>query len=473
MPEDGVPLSPNHNLLTSSEVLKIARIFVDNGVKKIRLTGGEPTLRKDLMEIVAGLNELRAFGLENIGITTNGVALKRRLCDLHASGLNHINISLDTLDKFKFELMTRRRGLSSVLQSIQEAVSVGFDQVKINVVIINRVNDDELTKFVEFTRENRVNVRFIEYMPFNGNKWNGDKFISYKNMLARIRESYPDIQKLTDDKNDTTKAFKVSGFKGQFGFISSMSEHFCGTCNRLRILADGNMKVCLFGNSEVNLRDIIRSNASDSELLSTISAAVKRKKKQHAGMEELSKLPNRPMILIGDQLFPKLHSRLYSTSTLTHVDASGKASMVNISQKTPTIRRACATSRVSFTSPHAFNLLSSNAISKGDVLTVAQIAGIQSAKATSTLIPLCHPIPLSHISVKFELDEDALCVNIEASVETDAKTGVEVEAMTAACIASVTIFDMCKGVDKRIRIDNLKVLSKSGGSSDTYLHMKE
>jgi GTP 3',8-cyclase / cyclic pyranopterin monophosphate synthase len=281
MPEEGVPLQPTENLLTSPEIMKLARLFVGQGVKKIRLTGGEPTIRKDFIEIVQGLNSLKDLGLEKIGVTTNGIALKRKLPSLKEAGLDQLNISLDTLDPMKFELLTRRRGHETVLSSVYQAVDLGFEAVKLNVVVMNKVNDSEVVDFVNLTKDLPINVRFIEYMPFGGtlviyflgNKWNTSKFISYSDMLDNIRYLHPTITKGLDEPNDTCKSYHIPGFKGKFGFITSMSEHFCGTCNRLRICADGNMKVCLFGNTEVSLRDMVRADQSDEELLEIISAA--------------------------------------------------------------------------------------------------------------------------------------------------------------------------------------------------------
>lgn len=144
-------------------------------------------------------------------------------------------------------------------------------------------NKDEICDFVDFTKNRKVDVRFIEYMPFTGNKWDTSNMVTFKEMVDIIKEKYPDFQSLPNGPNDTSKAYKVPGFEGQVGFITSMSEHFCGTCNRLRLTADGNLKVCLFGNTEVSLRDALRSGSSEDELINLISAAVKRKKKQHAG----------------------------------------------------------------------------------------------------------------------------------------------------------------------------------------------
>ncbi|TPX69081.1 hypothetical protein SpCBS45565_g02743 [Spizellomyces sp. 'palustris'] len=490
MPAEGVPLSPKDHILSTPEVLRLAKLFVTEGVTKIRLTGGEPTIRKDLMDIIAGLNDLRSIGLKTIGMTTNGLALKRKLPALREAGLDQLNISLDTLDVFKFELMTRRRvatmkGFQNVMDSITGAVSVGFDAVKLNAVVIKNVNDDEVVRFVELTKDLPINVRFIEYMPFDGNKWNEAKFVSYKNMLARIKETYPEVIKLTDDANDTSKAYAVPGFSGKIGFITSMSEHFCGSCNRLRLLADGNLKVCLFGNAEVNLRDAMRSGVQDDKLLDVIGAAVKRKKKQHAGKLRIP--PDFPVTAGGviitntpssasqlAALWPtpsrvqEIPIRHRSTSSkLTHTDASGRATMVDVSSKTATLRTATAKGRV-LMSAEAFSLVKTNAIKKGDVLTVAQIAGIHAAKQTGVLIPLCHPLPLSRIDVRLDLDDDNQCVNVAATVSCRGQTGVEMEAIVAVSVACCTVYDMCKAVDRGIRIHDVRVVEKTGGKSGDY-----
>jgi cyclic pyranopterin phosphate synthase len=299
MPEEGVDLQPEEKLLSTDEILRIARVFVSQGVTKIRLTGGEPTVRKDIVDLVEQLGQLRSIGLKEIAMTSNGIALKRKLPALVAAGLTHLNLSLDTLDQMQYQLMTRRRGFEAVLACIDQAIELGISPIKINCVVINRINDREIGDFVEFTRTRPIEVRFIEYMPFDGNRWNKDKMVSYADMLARIQLRFPSFMKVQDAKNDTAKVWQVPGFLGKVGFITSMTNHFCGTCNRLRITSDGNLKVCLFGNTEVSLRDMMRSSADDSALLEVIGAAVKRKKKQHAGLTELETMKNRPMILIG------------------------------------------------------------------------------------------------------------------------------------------------------------------------------
>nr|XP_045365314.1 molybdenum cofactor biosynthesis protein 1 isoform X5 [Camelus bactrianus] len=317
MPEEGVPLTPKADLLTTEEILTLARLFVKEGVDKIRLTGGEPLIRPDVVNIVAHLlasartssliplpvvspAQLRQLeGLRTIGITTNGINLARLLPQLQKAGLSAINISLDTLVPAKFEFIVRRKGFHKVMEGIHKAIELGYSPVKVNCVVMRGLNEDELLDFVALTKGLPLDVRFIEYMPFDGNKWNFKKMVSYKEMLDTLRQRWPELEKLPEEESSTAKAFKIPGFQGQVSFITSMSEHFCGTCNRLRITADGNLKVCLFGNSEVSLRDHLRAGASEEELLSIIGAAVGRKKRQHAGMFNISQMKNRPMILIG------------------------------------------------------------------------------------------------------------------------------------------------------------------------------
>ncbi|KAK4882912.1 hypothetical protein RN001_006231 [Aquatica leii] len=297
MPAEGVKLSPNGKLLTTDEVLRVAELFVKEGVKKIRLTGGEPTVRKDLTDIIGNLKKLK--NLETVAMTTNGLVLTRQLVALQKAGLDMINISLDTLKKDKFEYITRRKGWERVMMGIDLALQLGYNPVKVNCVVTRGFNDDEVLDFVQFTQERNVDVRFIEYMPFGGNKWELEKMMPYNEMIKLIRSKWPEFGKLSNEPNDTSKAWKVPGFIGQVGFITSMSEHFCGTCNRLRITADGNLKVCLFGNTEVSLRDALRSGCREDDLVALIGAAVRRKRKQHAGMLNLAHMENRPMILIG------------------------------------------------------------------------------------------------------------------------------------------------------------------------------
>ncbi|XP_064602274.1 molybdenum cofactor biosynthesis protein 1-like [Liolophura sinensis] len=298
MPEEGVDLTPKQRLLSTSEIITLSKLFVKEGVTKIRLTGGEPLVRADLPALIGELSKLKSEGLKSIAMTTNGVTLARKLPVLKEAGLDQLNISLDTLIPAKFEFITRRKGWQKVIEGIDVALQLGYDPVKVNCVVMRGTNEEEICDFVAFTEKKNVDIRFIEYMPFDGNKWNFKKMVAYQEMLDTITARWPQFSRLPDLPNDTSKAYKVPGFKGQVGFITSMSENFCGGCNRIRLTADGNLKVCLFGNSEVSLRDALRSGVSEEEITEVIGCAVKRKKKQHAGMFNISQMKNRPMILI-------------------------------------------------------------------------------------------------------------------------------------------------------------------------------
>lgn len=338
MPEEGVPQSPPQHLLTTPEIYLLSSIFVAQGVTKIRLTGGEPTVRRDILPLMHQIGSLRSHGLKELCLTTNGISLHRKLDSMAEAGLTGINLSLDTLDPYQFQIMTRRQGLSAVQRSISRILEMNRAgagiKLKINCVVMRGLNDREIIPFVELGREQDIEVRFIEYMPFDGNKWSKGKMLSYKEMLDIIREKHPSLRKVQDHKNDTSKTYEVPGFVGKMGFITSMTHNFCGSCNRLRITSDGNLKVCLFGNAEVSLRDIIRKlnngnpideaafealkqiemerqqglsvsagplggSDHERELLRVIGLAVKGKKEKHAGMGELENMKNRPMILIG------------------------------------------------------------------------------------------------------------------------------------------------------------------------------
>ncbi|KAI3444932.1 hypothetical protein Pfo_001597 [Paulownia fortunei] len=297
MPAEGVGLTPSPQLLSQNEIVRLANLFVSSGVTKIRLTGGEPTIRKDIEEICLQLSNLS--GLKTLAITTNGITLANKLPRLKECGLSLLNISLDTLVPAKFEFMTRRRGHERVMKSIDAAIELGYNPVKVNCVVMRGFNDDEICDFVELTREKPINVRFIEFMPFDGNVWNVKKLVPYSEMLDIVVKQFTGLKRILDHPTETAKNFRIDGHQGTVSFITSMTEHFCAGCNRLRLLADGNFKVCLFGPSEVSLRDPMRRGVDDNELKEIIGAAIKRKKAAHAGMFDIANTPNRPMIHIG------------------------------------------------------------------------------------------------------------------------------------------------------------------------------
>ncbi|KAL1302716.1 hypothetical protein AAFC00_003072 [Neodothiora populina] len=777
MPEEGVPLSPQAHLLTTPEIFYLSSLFVSQGVTKIRLTGGEPTVRPDIVPLMQQIGSLRSKGLRELALTTNGISLHRKLDKMVEAGLTGLNISLDTLDPFQFQILTRRKGFEAVMRSIDRVLETNRlgagIKLKVNCVVMRGINDREIIPFVEMGREKDIEVRFIEYMPFDGNKWSERKMLPYGEMLDMIRGKYPGLRKVEGHFNDTSKTYEVPGFVGKLGFITSMTHNFCGSCNRLRITGDGNLKVCLFGNAEVSLRDLMRKDNNnqpidqaafeaikelemnrrqglveatgpqwidrEAELLDVIGMAVKRKKEKHAGIGELENMKNRPMILIAERKetghmevsrvkrmarSPVLsanswsqiplhllhsnvsntsHARLYSTSsasrreaqvsnaeetsthevhdeknynadaeaelmvdvkdgavpafqslgalfpermhaadspllstgtrseaepessptkspssdrealtleserrsnlrantsndrraslqdkatkpvsehqsnsasregganpsnttlapsekseyqvyrpthfqhshkgsrkamgsddgnslrapwelprdaatspssildpnatanlgavsndplplpvtskrsgspTLTHVTSTGEAQMVDVSRKPSTHRSATALNFIRFSNPETLELIKENSIKKGDVLGVARVAGIMAAKRCSDLIPLCHPLALSKVGIKFYMVEPQERITwvrsskkragggvvIEAKVDCFGPTGVEMEALTAVSVAALTVFDMCKAVDRDMLIDSAAVILKTGGASGT------
>lgn len=296
MPAEGVPLKPKADILTFEEIVRLSILFASLGINKIRLTGGEPLIRKDVESLVQKLAEIP--GIDQLAITTNGLLLESKLDKLKAGGVTHLNISLDTLRPERFADISRRPGHEKVLRAIDKALELGYAPIKINCVVLKGFNDDELVDFVELGRERALDIRFIEFMPFNGNEWSSGGFLSYRAMLE-IVESRLELEKLGSGDNEVSKGYRVPGFVGTVGFISSMSDDFCSGCNRLRMTADGNLKVCLFGQSEVSLRDAMRDGANDSELEVLIRASIQKKKAAHDGMYAIASRPGRPMILIG------------------------------------------------------------------------------------------------------------------------------------------------------------------------------
>ncbi|XP_078048926.1 molybdenum cofactor synthesis 1 isoform X2 [Augochlora pura] len=451
MPAEGVTLTQKNGILRTEEIIKITSLFVEEGVHKVRLTGGEPTVRKDIVDIIAGLKELS--GLKQIAITTNGLTLTRQLPSLQRAGLDAINISLDTLKEDRFEQFTRRKGWSRVIAAIDLAIQLGYNPVKVNCVVMNGFNSDELIDFVNLTKDRPVDVRFIEYMPFQGNKWNENKMVSFDSMKKIIRNVYPDLQRLSSEYNDTSKAYHVPGFTGQIGFITSMSEHFCNSCNRLRITADGNLKVCLFeGKGEVSLRDALRSGASDESLKEMIGVAVRRKKKQHAVKMKLLKRKSckdtlqantpsgdLPRTFVSSHKFSNTR-RMYSS--LSHVDKDGKARMVDVGSKIESKRVAVAKGVVQIDTVIR-KLIVENNCKKGDVLSVAQLAGIMGAKRTPDLIPLCHPVSLSYANVFLHLNEKTNRIEITAEVR-------------------------CSAAPTMLKITDIELISKTGGTKGDF-----
>jgi cyclic pyranopterin phosphate synthase len=297
MPREHMAFRPQEELLTFDEILRVAGIFAGMGVRKVRLTGGEPLVRKGLPLLVEQLANME--GIETVGLTTNGVLLKQYAAELKSAGLQALNISLDTLRQERFTAITKQDEFTAVSDGIAAALECGFTPLKLNIVVIKGVNDDELPDFVLLTKDSPVNVRFIEYMPFDSNHWSEAGFMPFSEMRDVISAEYDLLPMTGGDAHAVAKDFHVPGFRGNVSFITSISEHFCGGCNRVRLTADGTVKPCLFSKAETNLRGILRDGGSDARLESAIREAVGAKWFSHPPGDTLCGLVNRSMIQIG------------------------------------------------------------------------------------------------------------------------------------------------------------------------------
>ncbi|MBS0663770.1 MAG: GTP 3',8-cyclase MoaA [Verrucomicrobia bacterium] len=296
MPADGLVWKERAEILTFEEIERIAGLLVRQGVRKIRLTGGEPTMRRDLEVLIARLRALP--GLQSLVMTTNGLRLADRAARYRAAGLDGLNVSLDTLRPDRFEQMTRRTGLERVRHGLEAALAAGFATVKLNVVVMRGLNDDELPDFARLARTSPLEVRFIEFMPFDRNEWSTDRLVPYAEMRRRV-ESAVTLQPLAAGPNAVAREFAVAGGAGRIGFVTSMTEDFCAGCNRLRLTADGRLKNCLFSVGEADLRGPLRAGADEAELLAVIRGCVREKWAGHPPPAELAALHNRAMIQIG------------------------------------------------------------------------------------------------------------------------------------------------------------------------------
>ena len=300
MPEEGISLTPKSNLMTAEEILHIAKTFVAVGVTKIRLTGGEPLVRKDAKKIILDLGKLGV----DLTITTNGILVPNYIETFKTAGIQTVNISIDSLEKAKFNQITRRNYFDEVMKNIDLLLQEGFC-VKLNVVLIKDFNDNEIIDFIRLTKDKNIQVRFIEFMPFSGNQWDKSKLVSYAEMMDILQTEYPfnEIERLTDAPNDTSKNFKIASHLGRFAIISSVTNPFCSTCNRIRLTADGKLKNCLFSNSETSLLETLRAGES---ILPLIYQNLIAKKAVRGGMDDDLKFQNpdlfsqnRTMIAIG------------------------------------------------------------------------------------------------------------------------------------------------------------------------------
>lgn len=291
MPEEGVPLLARDELLSFEEIERLATLFVQLGVRKIRVTGGEPLVRRDIDALVARLGRLKALGLVRLAMTSNALLLRQHLPALRAGGLDAVNLSLDTLRPDRFRAITLRDGCEETIAAIRAAAEAGFDKVKVNAVVMAGVNDDELVDLArEFAREHPIDVRYIEYMPFEGNHWgDGLRMFPAASIRARLEEQLVLEPLGLDETALMYQARERDGraFRGRIGIISSMTEPFCATCNRMRLTADGHFRWCLLDEGEIDLRAPLRAGATDAALSALIEDGLSRKKPGHAPTDEL------------------------------------------------------------------------------------------------------------------------------------------------------------------------------------------
>ena len=286
MPEEGVPSLDHTEILTYEELLRVARAAVRLGIWKIRVTGGEPLVRKGVLGFLSELARLP--GVRDLCLTTNGILLAETAAELRRAGLRRVNVSLDTLRPERFERIARRGGLDRVLAGIRAAREHGLRPVKVNVVAMRGVNDDELPDFVDFARAEDVEVRFIEFMPGSG-EWDESRVIPAAEVLERLSSRFrlEPVRELRSSGPSRTYQLPDGT---RIGVISPLSDHFCGTCNRLRLTAAGRLRTCLFSSREIDLRRVLRSGVGDGVLEAVLRGAVARKPPGH-GMESTAPAP--------------------------------------------------------------------------------------------------------------------------------------------------------------------------------------
>ncbi len=298
MPHEGISLLGHRDVLSFEEIERIASAAARLGIRRVRLTGGEPLVRKGVIGLAGVL--MKMPGIEDVSLTTNGTLLTEHAAALRSAGMRRINISLDTLDAEKYKRITRGGDIQKVLDGISAARREGFSPIKINVVAMRGINDDEIEEFARLTIERPVHIRFIEFMPIDiATDWDKDSFISSsetREIIRRVGVLNP-VDKC--NKSGPAEMYRLEGAAGQLGFISPLSNHFCDTCNRMRLTADGKLRTCLFSDEEIDLKEVLRSGVTDQVLEETIAEAIKSKPKGHSISEPSFKKCRRNMSAIG------------------------------------------------------------------------------------------------------------------------------------------------------------------------------
>jgi cyclic pyranopterin phosphate synthase len=285
MPEGGISLLKHNEIISYEDIIRLAKILSNHGVNKIRITGGEPLARKGLSGFIKQISEINR--IKDISMTTNGIFLEKYALELYNAGLKRINVSLDSLKQDRFSRITRTGNLKCVLDGVKLAKKIGFNPVKINTVLIKGINDDEIIDFVNFAKELELNLRFIEYMPIGGNI---TETVTSKEIEEKIKLKFPDFaltagvqgdNKRSCAKDSVSKEFGFKNGSAVIGFISPLSEHFCGDCSRLRLTASGKLRLCLFYDEEYNIKDILLNERDDDAVFEKISDIIKLKQYKH------------------------------------------------------------------------------------------------------------------------------------------------------------------------------------------------
>ncbi len=275
MPPSGVEVKPRCDILRYKDLLRLIEIFAGIGIRKVRLTGGEPLVRKGIIGFIDQINHIP--GIEQITLTTNGVALGKMATPLINAGVTKVNISLDSLDRAKYKHITGADELLRARNGIQAAIDAGFKSVKINMVVMKGVNDDEVGKFVELTKSMKIQVRFLEFMPATPSVWSDEKFIPITEVKKRVGEIEKLVPCAKEQWSGPAKVYKFNEALGEIGFIAAVTSHFCGDCNRLRLTSSGELVNCLFNRDREDLKSMLIAGASNAEIEDTIRLSVKGK----------------------------------------------------------------------------------------------------------------------------------------------------------------------------------------------------
>ena len=302
MPADNVEFMQRSELLTFEEIERFVKVAASLGINKLRLTGGEPLVRRDLPELIRRVSKIK--GIQDIGLTTNGILLADQANALHDAGLSRINISLDALDPVRFKEVTRRDGYEKVIEGIEAARSVGFDPIKINAVSIRGLTEDQLIPFGQLARDTGIEVRFIEFMPLDAdNAWERDRVLFAAEIREHLETEFgPLVPLVRTDPTAPASQYEFADGIGRIGLIASVSEPFCSNCNRFRLTADGKLRNCLFSLHETDVKELLRGGDEsdrDSRIVEAIAASIHAKTQGHEINADHFVQPDRPMYSIG------------------------------------------------------------------------------------------------------------------------------------------------------------------------------